>query len=100
MRFQSVTTVLMAALAGPVSGQPRSRELQYRVDALTDRSQVIAHRATAAPPQGWNADDPADSLYRAARSALNRRSYTQAAYLFSQIYSRHPKSAYTGDAYY
>lgn len=100
MRFQSVTTVLIAALAGPVSGQQRSRELQYRVDALTDRSQVIAHRATAAPPQGWNADDPADSLYRAARSALNRRSYTQAAYLFSQIYSRHPKSAYTGDAYY
>ena len=110
MRYHTMTAVLVAALVGPANGQQRSRALTFQVDALTQQALAIADygrqlasqvtRATAAPPQGWNAEDPADSLYRAARNALNRRSYTQAAYLFSQIYSQHPKSAYTPDAYY
>jgi len=54
----------------------------------------------ARPPEPWAEQDPADSLYREARSALNRDSYAQAAYLFSQIYSRYPKSSYAPDAYY
>lgn len=53
-----------------------------------------------APPRAWNDQDPADSLYREARLALNRSNYTKAAYLFSQIYDRHPKSSYAPDAYY
>jgi TolA-binding protein len=51
-------------------------------------------------PQAWNDQDPADSSYRAARSALNRSNYTQAAYLFRQVYERHPTSSYAADAYY
>ncbi len=54
----------------------------------------------AAPPRAWNDQDPADSLYREARLALNRSNYTKAAYLFSQIYDRYPKSDYAADAYY
>lgn len=57
---------------------------------------IAAHE----PPGSWNRQDPADSIYRAARGALNRGSYSQAAFLFQQIYGRYPKSTYTPDAYY
>ncbi|MBX3145367.1 MAG: HEAT repeat domain-containing protein [Gemmatimonadales bacterium] len=52
------------------------------------------------PPLAWAAQDPADSLYREARSALNRGSYTRAAYLFAEVYGRHPRSSYAADSYY
>src|SRR5689334_4340614 len=38
------------------------------------------------PPEAWSQADPADQLYRDARSALNRQRYTSAADLFGQIY--------------
>ncbi len=52
------------------------------------------------PPESWNQQDPADSLYRAARQYLNRSDYTRAAELFGQVRSRYPRSAYTPDSYY
>jgi len=44
--------------------------------------------------------DPADSLYRRAREALNRRNYTQAADLFRQVADRYPKSPSAPSAMY
>ncbi len=44
--------------------------------------------------------DPADSLYRRAREALNRRNYTQAADLFRQVTDRYPKSPSAPSAMY
>jgi HEAT repeat protein len=44
--------------------------------------------------------DPADSLHRAARQALNRNQYRRAAELFGQLRDRYPRSSYTPDAYY
>ncbi len=44
--------------------------------------------------------DPADSLYRQAREALNRRNYTQAADLFRQVTDRYPKSPSAPSAMY
>ncbi len=52
------------------------------------------------PPEAWAQTDPADQLYRDARSALNRQRYTSAADLFGQIYTKYPRSSYAGDAYY
>jgi TolA-binding protein len=48
------------------------------------------------------AQDPADSIYRAARELLNRRDYAQAARLFGRLRedSRYARSAYRADAYY
>lgn len=46
------------------------------------------------------AQDPADSLYRQAREALNRGDYRRAVELFGQIRGRYPRSAHTPDAYY
>lgn len=55
---------------------------------------------TAMPREPWDAQDPADSLYREARNALNRGNNGRAAYLFQQIYDRYPRSSYAADAYY
>lgn len=52
------------------------------------------------PPQAWVQGDPADSLYRAARAALNRNEYRRAATLFDRISEDYPRSAYAADAPY
>src|SRR5689334_3312677 len=57
----------------------------------------LEHRV---PPAPWNAADPADSLYRAARTALSDGEYARAATLFKQIGQRYPKSEYAPDALY
>lgn len=54
----------------------------------------------AAVPAPWLAQDPADSLYRAARERLNGGRYEAAAALFQEIRDRHPRSGYVGDSYY
>ena len=48
----------------------------------------------------WNADDPGDSLYRTARSLLNRGRYNEAASAFADLAKRYPSSSYTPDSYY
>jgi TolA-binding protein/HEAT repeat protein len=52
------------------------------------------------PPQPWAQQDPADSLYRSARRALNRNQYARAAELFQSIQKRYPRSTYTADSFY
>jgi HEAT repeat protein len=52
------------------------------------------------PPAAWLQGDPADSLYRAAREALDRRDWARAADLFAQVPTRFPRSGYAADAYY
>ena len=46
------------------------------------------------PPAPWVQGDPADSLYRIAREALNRGDYRRAAQLFNDLSRRYPSSAY------
>jgi len=45
-------------------------------------------------PAPWVQGDPADSLYRVAREALNRGDYRRAAQLFNDVTRRYPNSAY------
>ena len=52
------------------------------------------------PRAPWLQGDPADSVYRAAREALNQREYRKAADLFAQIPGRFPRSGYAPDAFY
>jgi HEAT repeat protein/TolA-binding protein len=54
----------------------------------------------ALPRDPWKSDDPADSLYRVAREALNRGEYRRAAQLFSDITQKFPKSEYAQDCRY
>ena len=48
----------------------------------------------------WFVDDPADSLYRAARETMNKGDFRRAATMFRQVVDRYPKSAYVADALY
>jgi HEAT repeat protein len=52
------------------------------------------------PPPAWADADPADSLYRQAREALNRDDFRRAATLFGELTQRYPRSAYAADALY
>ncbi|GAB1344214.1 HEAT repeat domain-containing protein [Gemmatimonas sp.] len=65
-------------------------------DASTARSR--GYRTAA--PEPWDAQDPADSLYRDARRALSGDAYQRAADLFRQIRQKYPKSSYASDAPY
>lgn len=65
-------------------------------DVATARSR--GYRTAA--PEPWDAQDPADSLYRDARRALSGDAYQRAAELFRQIRQKYPKSSYASDAPY
>jgi HEAT repeat protein len=52
------------------------------------------------PPEPWAEADPADSLYRLGREAINRGEYRRAAKLFAEISEKHPRSEYAPDAPY
>ncbi len=78
--------------ASPAGAQAAPQELpsaQSWSDHVTGLSSHLVH------PQ-----DPADSLYRAAREALNRDNYRHSAQLFRRLRTRYPRSAYTADAFY
>jgi HEAT repeat protein len=52
------------------------------------------------PPEPWAQADPADSLYRLGREAINRGQYRRAAELFLEISDNYPRSEYAADAPY
>lgn len=52
------------------------------------------------PPAPWADADPADSLYRLGREAINRSDFRRAASLFAQISEKYPRSEYAPDAPY
>ena len=61
---------------------------------------AVASEFATRPPAAWQADDPADSLYRIGREQLNRGDYRRAAGTFERIVERYPRSTYAGDALY
>src|SRR5690606_24096889 len=60
------------------------------------------HVAIAGPPAGWRLQDPADSLWRAARTALDNGEARQAAGLYRRLRTerRFAASEYRAHAYY
>jgi HEAT repeat protein len=51
-------------------------------------------------PSVQDAQDPTDSLWRAARQAFNRGDYTSAANLYGDLVRRYPNTPHAGDALY
>jgi HEAT repeat protein len=66
------------------------------LDAATAPTAIAGQRSSHEPIT----QDPTDSLWRAARSALNRGEYTSAANLYGDLMRRYPSSAHAGDALY
>ena len=52
------------------------------------------------PPEPWAEADPADSLYRLGREAINRGEFRRAARFFAEISEKYPRSEYAPDAPY
>ena len=65
-----------------------------------DTTIATAREFATRPPAPWQADDPADSLYRVGREQLNRGDNRRAAGTFERIVERYPKSTYAADALY
>jgi HEAT repeat protein len=85
MRNAYLSAALLLVLGGAVGGG--------------NSSAAVSQGQAAVVPAPWAVEDPADSLYRAARDALNRNDYTRAADLFRKLRDSYPKSQYP-DAYY
>jgi TolA-binding protein/HEAT repeat protein len=69
------------------------------MEKMTPRAAMLADALDGAflnqrPPAPWAQRDPADSLYRVAREALNRGDYRRAAQLFNELTQRFPNSSY------
>lgn len=88
-------------------------DLQAATAALTMAAPTIEMALTAITPFAFGADfsddeswdeidmqEPGDSLYRAARTALNNNRYEEAAAAFGSVVSRYPSSARAPDAMY
>jgi HEAT repeat protein len=91
----SLGAALTQARQAPPSGAADQPLAQTPEMVTTPRDPL-----SAVPRPAWQQGDPADSLYRAARAALNRNDYRQAAELFRRIPRTFPRSVYAGDALY
>lgn len=87
----------------------RQQELEQRQQELQelqlDRQRELPESFDGAflnrrPPVPWAQGDPADSLYRVAREALNRGDYRRAAQLFNDLTRRYPQSNYANVSTY
>ncbi|HEX6600570.1 MAG TPA: HEAT repeat domain-containing protein [Gemmatimonadaceae bacterium] len=94
MTIRYLLAATVALTAGGLSRATLSADTIAQAPAL--QGGVFA----TSPRAAWQADDPADSLYRAAREALNRGDYRVAARTFAQISEKYPTSTYAADALY
>lgn len=69
--------------------------LSTAADAQRARTNTAAGTVASA-----QREEPADSLYRLARSAMNDNEYRRAADLFKQVVDKYPKSGKAGEALY
>jgi HEAT repeat protein len=71
-----------------------------RVNVQTSFDADFGSSFSTRPPSSWAKEDPADSLWRVAREALNRGDYRRASRLFSELTTKFQSSRYTADAMY
>ena len=109
----AIATMAMAATPALASTQAQasyeranvSRDRSDRSDRSDARASRDVRADLGAPSAGPDVPqarqgDPADSLYRRALEALNRRNYTQAAGQFKTVTDRYPKSPSAPSAMY
>lgn len=74
---------------------------QERASVIGGGSGISTGRSLAAEATDARyPQDPADSLYRAARERLNRGDYEQAAEMFREVRQRYSRSSYAPQAFY
>jgi HEAT repeat protein len=101
-----VTAALLSAFAIAVDAQvppaPRPPAAAYApYVAPAPRAVRPATPMTARlPAEATIQGDPADSLYRSARTAMQRGRFHEAAGMMRDLRKRYPKSGYVADSYY
>ncbi len=96
-------TVIAPALRVPVSvavAAPRAPVAPMSVRVIRAPVAIVTYADNRPLPELSRQGDPADSLYRAARNALQRGRYREAADLMRDVRSRYPRSTYVADSYY
>jgi TolA-binding protein len=93
----TIRYLLAATVALTAGGLSR---VTLPADTIAQAPALHGGAFATSPRAAWQADDPADSLYRAAREALNRGDYRVAARTFAQISEKYPTSTYAADALY
>ncbi len=78
---------------------PRSTVNGQRTTVIGQPS-TVDRRPSTIVPAPWLTADPADSLYRAAREALNHNRYREALDTFRELERRYPRSGYVADGLY
>ena len=95
---------VLIALASPAAAQVGLTPAPAVAPAASAAYQSALSMAPAYAPAAARSTadqgDPADSLYKAARSALNKNQYKTAADLFRQLRSKYARSSYVPDSYY
>jgi HEAT repeat protein len=93
MRRNAIWIAALASVAAATAGVAQERVLALRGDQEVAASPQL-------PPAANDPQDPADTLYRAARRSLSGNDYARAATLFHAITTRYPRSSYAPDALY
>ncbi len=99
MRLQAMELTMARPALAPQALRLRG-ELELEAMRLRELEPMRARSIMSEPPAPWLADDPADSLYRLARLALDRGRYREAADAFRSLQVKYPKSGYAPDAMY
>jgi HEAT repeat protein/TolA-binding protein len=79
---------------------PLKMDFDIKMDAFHFDDSRQDKLLNSRPPAPWANEDPADSLYRVAREALNRGEYRRAAQLFNEVTKKFPRSQYAQDCAY
>jgi HEAT repeat protein len=77
-------------------------EAQHTLALAVERSFTVGGRTMSLPPEGWAPQDPADSLWRAARTVLDNGDARRAAGLYRRLRTerRFANSDYRSHAFY
>jgi HEAT repeat protein len=67
---------------------------------VDDQQSTVDRRPLTTVPAPWLQGDPADSIYRVAREALNKGRYREALDAFRSLERKFPKSGYVADGLY
>jgi HEAT repeat protein len=67
---------------------------------VDDQQSTVDRRPLTTVPAPWLQGDPADSMYRVAREALNKGRYREALDAFRSLERKFPKSGYVADGLY
>jgi HEAT repeat protein len=94
---------LMLVVAGALMlgvGVQVPQDVDGRRSTVNGQQSTVERRLLTVVPAPWLQADPADSIYRVAREALNKGRFREALEAFQQLERKYPESGYVADGLY